>query len=58
LLIIFILRGVPLIVQTAFRDGLFVDLHRKLTQEWPFIASKIDPSAAAWIVEKVAIRIA
>jgi len=33
-----------------------VDLHRNLSQKWPFLASKTDPSAVSWIFEMVAIR--
>ena len=33
-----------------------VDLHRNLSQKWPFLASKTDPSAVSQIFEMAAIR--
>ena len=32
-----------------------VDLHRNLSQKWPFPAAKIDPATATWTFEKVTI---
>ncbi|MGB5631121.1 MAG: hypothetical protein WBM57_17260, partial [Woeseiaceae bacterium] len=33
-----------------------VDLQRNLSQKWPFLASKTDPSAVSQIFEMAAIR--
>ena len=57
--------GLVTVVDIDIKPGSFpniinlgVDLHRNLTQKRPFIASKTDPPAAAWIFEKLAVPFA